>query len=238
MHRDTRTICIDRVHPDETEALLSLYIDLFYDREPLTKCLGLGRERLIEVARSMHSGANANPIARGLCWIARDRNAANEEVGFIVCDDPIAETNQQVPDNLTDQEKGSLSAVMALMEEIRKPQQERIGSEAGRCLHIAAVGVAPGYEGAGIATRLLQTALAEATERGFAHVFSECTGEASRKCHEKLGFQPLHRINLNKFAINGVCPFPTINLLIYLLWKDLTTGPAEGGKYRMGAEST
>lgn len=221
MHGNTQTICIDRVHPDETEVLLRLYVDLFHGREPLTKCLGLSRERMISVARSMHTGANANPISRGSCWMARDRAAGMREIGFIVCDDPAAEGHQQVPENLADHEREEISALLALMEDIRKPEKDRIGSEPGKCLHISAIGVAPGYEGFGIATSLLQTALADATARGFAHAFSECTSIPSRKCHEKAGFRELHCVAVNEFVINGMHPFASGYFDVCLLWKDL-----------------
>lgn len=220
MHRDKHTIRIDRVRSDEVETLLKLYADLFFDREPLTKCLGFSRDRMIAIARSMHTGADANPISRGLCWMARD-HAARRDVGFIACDDPAEEGNPQVPDNLTIQEKENISAMMALLEEVRKPVIGRIGSEAGKCLHIAAIGVAPGYEGAGIATDLLQTALDGAIARGFVHAFSECTGIASRKCHEKAGFQNLHCVAVNSFSVNGACPFSSSDIDVCLLWKDL-----------------
>ena len=224
MHRDESRISIDQVHPDETEALLSLYIDLFYDREPLTKCLGLSKGRMISFARSMYGGANSNPMSKGFCWVARDRHAADKEVGFIVCDDPVAEGNQQVPEDISEKEKEVFSAVMALMGEVRKPVKDLIGSEAGKCLHVAAVGVAPGYEGAGIATNLLQTALEHATAREFTHLFSECTSTGSRRCHEKLGFQCLHSVAVGEFSVDGVRPFAQNNLDIYLLWKDLARG--------------
>ncbi len=214
-------ICIDRVHSDETEALLNLYADLFLDREPLTKHLSLSRERMIFMARAMYLASKKNPISQGLCWIAKDRAEANKFVGFIVCDDPAREGNQQVPDNLTDEETEKISAMMVLLEEVRKPREEWISSGSGKCLHIAALGVAPKYEGSGIATSLLQTALADAISRGFMHSFSECTSMASRKCHEKAGFKNLLCISLKEFAVNGMYPFSGSNMDIYLLWKDL-----------------
>jgi ribosomal protein S18 acetylase RimI-like enzyme len=222
MQRDRSNICIDHVHPDETDALLRLYIDLFYDREPLTKCLGLSRDRMISFARSIYGGANSSPMSKGFCWVARDRHAADKKVGFIVCDDPAVEGNQLVPEDISEKEKEVFSAVMALMGEVRKPVQDRIGSEAGKCLHVAAVGVAPGYEGKGIATKLLQTALEHATAREFTHLFAECTSTGSRRCHEKLGFQCLHSVAVGAFSVDGARPFAQNNLDIYLLWKDLT----------------
>ncbi len=221
MHDDEGRIGIDRVHPDETEALLGLYVDLFYDREPLTKSIGLEKERMIEVARSMYLSLPDNPLARNLCWVARDRFSGNKAVGFIVCDDPAVEGKPPVTDHFTDDEREKLAVLQALMEAVRQPEKDRIAAQAGRCQHIAAIGVAPGYEGAGIATRLLQTALADAADRGFAHVFSECTSIASQKCHEKNGFRTLHCISANGFVKDGLNPFSDSPIDIFLLWKDL-----------------
>jgi GNAT superfamily N-acetyltransferase len=221
MLKDSTDIHIDQILPDETDALLRLYVDLFYDREPLTKIFGFSRDRMLSFAQSLYGGDHSNPISKGFCWVARDRRAGNRDVGFIVCDDPVTEGNQPLPEGISANDMKVVSAVMALMEEIRRPVQTRIGSEAGRCLHVAAVGVAPGYEGAGIATTLLQTALDHAAARGFASVFSECTGLGSRRVHEKLGFHCLHSVAVGEFSVDGKRPFGQMNSDIYLLWNDL-----------------
>lgn len=171
-------------------------------------------------ARSMYGGAN-NPISQGFCWVARDRSVEDKEIGFIVCDDPVSEENQEVPDDVSKQELAVFSSVMALLEDVRKPVKERIGTEAGTCLHVAAVGVALGYEGAGIATNLLQTALDQARAQKFSHVFAECTSMGSRRCHEKLGFQCLHSVAVDESSTNDIQSFAQDDLCIYLLWKDL-----------------
>jgi hypothetical protein len=106
------SISIDQVHPDETEAILSRYIDLFFDREPLTKCLGLSKDRMVSFARSMYGGENSNPMSKGFCWVARDRHAGDKKVGFIVCDDPVVESNQQVPEDITEKENEAFSGAM------------------------------------------------------------------------------------------------------------------------------
>lgn len=221
MHKKNHTICIEPVRPDETEALLDLYVDLFYDREPLTTCLGLGRERMEAIARGVYLGATDNPISMGWCWMARDCMAAHRAVGFVVCDDPFTDGQVDIPGNLTDEEHEKVMHVQALMEAIRAPLTDRSPLGAGQCLHIAAIGVAPGYEGAGIATSLLQTALSSARTRGFAHVFAECTSLASRACHERNGFECLHRVSADTFSHHGVSPFAGSHLDIFLLWKDL-----------------
>lgn len=142
MQRDKTDVYIGQVHPDETEALLRLYVDLSHDREPLTQCIGMSKER--------------------------------------------------------------------------------IESDARKCLHVSAVEVAPGYEGAGIATTLLQTALEQAAAREFTHVVSERTSMGSRRCHEKLGFQCLHTVAAGEVTVDGVRPFAQNPLDIFLLWKELS----------------
>ena len=221
MDRDGHDICIESVRPDDIEALLELYVDLFYDREPLTKCMALGKERMVSIARGMYLGSADNPISQGLCWIARDGNAGNRAVGFIVCDDPFAEGHVSVPENLTEEEMAKVSALQALMDEVRSPLQDRGPLAAGQCLHIAAIGVAPGYEGAGIATRLLQKALVEGKALGFMHAFAECTSVASKRCHEKNGFANLHGVATDTFTWHDKKPFAGRDLDIYLLWKEL-----------------
>ena len=102
MHRGNPSISIDRVHDHEIDALLNLYVDLFHDREPLTKCIDLSRERMISIARAIYAGSHFNLVSQGLCWVARARAEANRGVGFVVCDDLDAAGAQQLPENLTD----------------------------------------------------------------------------------------------------------------------------------------
>ena len=87
-------IHIDHVQPDEVDTLLSLFIDLFHDREPLTRCIGLSRERMQEFARSTYAAEETSARSQRYCWLARAGTAGNEAVGFIVCDDPAAEGSE------------------------------------------------------------------------------------------------------------------------------------------------
>ncbi len=217
-------ISIDRVHGKDMDSLLTLYVDLFYDREPLTKAIGFSKERMISIARSMYAESDINKSSQGLYWIARDRAAADRGVGFIVCDDPAAVAGQQLPDNLTDSEIKKVSAVSSLLEEIRNPIKEPLGLGKGINLHVSAVGVAPGYEGKGIAGNLLQTALANSCDFGFKYAFSECTSIASRMLHEKCGFENLKSVSINTYVLNGRRPFKGCNFDIHLMWKILNKG--------------
>ncbi len=218
---DIGAISIERVSASDVDALLLLYADLFHDREPLTRCLGLSRERMIAIGRALHADPGSGTLARGLCWVARARAAADRPVGFIVCDDPGAESTPEIPGGFTEVERKTVASVMALLTKVRAPAQERLASGAGVCLHVAAIGVAPGFEGAGIATRLLETALSEAAARGFRHAFAECTGAASRRCHEKAGFEGIGSVSGDAFEAGGERPFAGRGLRIHLLWKTL-----------------
>ncbi len=209
------------VLPYEAGALLRLYVDLFYDREPLTACLGLSRERMAAIAESMHLGRGTSPFASKLYWVAKDREAAGTAIGFIVCDDPANPDAERLPPDLTEQEQSVLPAVMALLAALRAPVVTRISKRTGECLHVAAIGIAPGYEGMGLATRLLRTALSEAYAAGFRHAFAECTGPASRRCHEKCGFISLYHLSGDAWTFNGNHPFAQRGLDCHMMWKDL-----------------
>jgi GNAT superfamily N-acetyltransferase len=218
MHRDNHAIPIDRVHIHEIDALLILYVDLFHDREPLTKCIGFGKERMISIVRTMHADSNDNVLSRGLCWIARDRAEANRDVGFIVCDDPAIAGAQRMPDNLADDEAEKVSVVASLLEEVRDPVKDRLALEPGTCLHVSAVGVAPEYEGTGIAKRFLQTALSDARTRGFLYAFAECTSPASRMLHENFGFNSLRSVSVSDFVADRKFSFTNCDIDIHLMW--------------------
>jgi len=224
MDRENLSISIDEVHEDEIDELLSLYVDLFHDREPLTKCVGLGRERMASVARSMYE---RSCFAGMLCWMARDRAGANRNAGFIVCDDPAVSNVHQLPEDLAGHEMERVSALGALMEEVRGPIAETLKRGEGLTIHIAAIGVAPGYEGKGIARLLLQTALSAARNRGFQYAFSECTSNASRMLHEKCGFEHLKSASLREaVAEEGRRPFADCDVDVHLMWKVLENGGA------------
>ncbi|WP_439849137.1 GNAT family N-acetyltransferase [Thioalkalicoccus limnaeus] len=108
---------------------------------------------------------------------------------------------------------------MSLLEEIRRPVKDRLASDPGTCLHVSAVGVAPGYEGAGLATRLLQTALADAEAHGFLHAFAECTSPASRTLHQKCGFAHVQSVPVHRFSVDGRRPFMECPLDVHLMWR-------------------
>ncbi|NMF86036.1 GNAT family N-acetyltransferase [Nodosilinea sp. P-1105] len=207
MTQDSRSIHIDRVHAHEIDEFISFYVDLFHQREPLTKCIGLSRERMLSIMQTMYARPDSHVLSQGRYWVARDRAEANRIVGFIVCDDPAAEGASQMPEPLMDQEAELLSAVMALSEEVRRPMKKMLGLGKGTCLHVAAIGVAPDYEGKGIATRLLQTALVDARTGGFRCAFAECTSLASRRLHEKSGFTSLQTVSVSTLVVNGKRPF-------------------------------
>lgn len=212
---------IEAVKPEETDVLLRLYVDLFHDREPLTACLGFGKERMAAIVSAMHLGKH-DALARKLHWMAKDHEAGGRAIGCIVCDDPADPDAEQLPPDLTEQELTIIPAVVAFLSAVRAPAGARISNQMGECLHVAAVGIAPGYEGAGLATRLLQTALSEARTRGFRHAFAECTGPASRRCHQKCGFASLHNVLGDVWAYNGTHPFAGYRIDCHLMWKDLS----------------
>ncbi len=166
-------------------------------------------------------GASVQSMAHRHCWIAKDRNAANQMVGFILCDDPAMAAQHQPQEDQADPEASIFSAVVALLEELRRPVQPLLEREAGSIFHIAAVGVAPGYEGNGIARSLLQVALTSADAQGFQDALSECTSKASRRLHEVCGFEQIHCVNLSAFEQHGQHPFAGCDQDVFLMRKRL-----------------
>ncbi len=222
MSKNTDNITVSKVKPGEFDELLELYIDLFHDREPLTRKIGFSKELMRTIAHKIYAGENVNSLSREeLWWVARDQTESNRGVGFIVCDDPSSGGEPKPPENLTKEETAKISAMMKTLEELRSPLKDRISSGPGNCLHISAIGVSPGYEGSGIATRLLQAALSEAERKNFLNAFAECTSIPSRRCHEKLGFTCINSITLNNLEGDGSPPSPEPGLEIYLMLKEL-----------------
>ena len=205
------------VAPSGRSELLELFVGLFHDREPLTRIIGLSRERMISVANAMHSGSANDPLSQGLSWIVRDTANGDRAVAFVVCDDPLVTGGETLPDDLTESELKKVEVLGAFLNAIRLPLPERVAWRPGACLHIAALGVAPGYEGRGIATRLLETVLAEARRRGFQNAFAECTGPASRACHERCGFKCVHSVSADAFEHEGARPLQGNDLVVDLM---------------------
>ncbi|TWI77347.1 acetyltransferase (GNAT) family protein [Desulfobotulus alkaliphilus] len=223
MDRKYDTVLTERVSGQETDELLHLYLDFFYNREPLTKCIGFSRERLFSIAKTVYGGESS--LSQAFCWIARIPAEGGRAAGFILCEDPaFAAGLQQKPENLTGDEAERILAVSALHEELLFPLHEMGGTGKGAGLHLTAVGVAPEYEGRGIAMRLMQTALAAACNAGFHYVFSECTGVGSRKLHEKCGFEQLKTIAVKDFLLNGEAPFEGCDVDICLMVKYFCKG--------------
>ncbi|MFT4309041.1 MAG: N-acetyltransferase family protein [Candidatus Woesearchaeota archaeon] len=214
-------IVIVKVKADEMNNLISLYVDIFQDREPLTKWLGYSKKQMVSVAMSLYGDTNNNPVIQGMSWFAREQAGSNNEVGFIVCDDPGIVRDKSIPDIMSIDDQEKISYLMRVLEEIRSPIKQYIMMGEGKCFHVSAVGVAPGYEGKGIGKKLLQEALADARKRGFSYAFSECTSLASRILHEKLDFTIRNTVRLESLQMNGSHNDGGTSVEVYLMWKEL-----------------
>ncbi|GEM_PF-1553510 len=229
-------IAIEPVCSGETELLLGLYADLFFDREPLTRYFGINKERMIAIARQMHAERENNPVEKGLCWVAKDGSQAGRMAGFIACDDIAADVMPTLPGGLIDEDQKKMNAMMRLLGEIRGPCMDRIAAKGERCLHIVALGVAPGYEGRGIGTRLLKQAITQAARLGFTAAYAECSGPASLKCHEKVGFTNIHSACLNEIQIDGARPYADSDIQVSIAWRKLNALDPNDAEVAQGLE--
>ncbi len=200
--------------------ILRLYADIFSRDEPLTCHMGFSKERIKAVAETMYPAKNNDSLRRGL-WLKATlgRNIVNP-VGFIVTNDISSESTNEPPEGLTEEEIAKAAPVMAFLEEVRRPLNAKYTFKKGQCLHITALGVKTGYEGMGIAGRLLERALERAKDVGYGYAASECTGPASKRCHEKRGFQTLHSVKYADFTIHGNRPFENLHGECHLLLKE------------------
>ncbi len=206
--------------PQDADAILRLYARIFHQREPLLSSQSFGEDRTFAFARELlGTGYGRRSLEAGLWMKAVDEDARNALVGFVVCGDPLEQTPSGLPEGLSASEAEKALAALALLEQLREPLEERLGG--GRWLHISGVGVAPGYEGRGIATRMLRMALERAGELGYTHAAAECTGPASRRCHEKCGFRSLHSVRYAEFRHMGRRPFADLEGECHLMVKDL-----------------
>ncbi len=213
-------IVIDRFSGIDFDPFVPFYIDIFYDHEPLAECVGLSREHMDFITRTLYCGEK-NLLSQALCWIARDSSRESCPVGIIACDDPVATGELEMPLGMDGEDMEKISVITGLLEEVSRPMQEFFGQGEGVCLHVAAIGVLHEYKGLGIATQLLQAALQEAKARGFKYAFSECTSPASRKLHEKAGFHSINSISVSNYTINGRRPLPHCELDVHLMQKVL-----------------
>ena len=213
---DNRSICLEIVHRHDVGMLMNMYFDIFYDREPLTQCIGLTKEQMMSIANHQYY---SDIIMQGFCWVARDRAQKNKEIGFIVCQDLSGSSVYEIPEDLSNEAQNAVYAAAGLLEEVRQPIYKSLESGQGVSLHIAAIGVAAEYEGQGVAKSLLEGALVSAYQRGFQYAFSECTSTASRVLHEKFGFECLKEVLVNQFVIDGKHPFYECELDVYLMQK-------------------
>ncbi len=211
---------IARVPPEKAGALLDLYVDIFHDREPLTRHLGSSRARMRGLARSLYLDPEMPSYGRRQWWEARDRDAAGPRIGLLVGEDLVADAMTDPPPGMTPEERKAFPSMMALFEAIRQPLADRTLRE-GECFRVAAVGVVAGHEGRGVAARLLEAALERARDMGFRHAMAECTGPASRRCHERCGFRSLLAVEYASFEYEGQRPFADLPGICHLMWADL-----------------
>lgn len=220
--RDAPRYVISAVEPEDIGDVLRLYAGIFCQSEPLTRWLGFPEERIIAIARLMYLRPGDRPQQRELWLKASIEEDATGPVGFLIASDIREQDPAEPPEGLTAQELTKVPPLEGFLKELRRPMEEQYSPAKGECLHISAIGVASGYEGLGIATRLLGETLEEARPRGYRLAASECTGPASLQCHRKCGFKSIHSVEYKTFEFEGVRPFANIDGVCHLVVKELS----------------
>lgn len=226
------------VHPvraEDADEIFKLHARVFHQREPITQFLGFSTDRLVQLLHALHRAGKGHSLDRKLWWMACDEDRA--PIGFVICLDVSEAAEEPYALELTSDEQARMPPVKAFMEELRTPLRDAYASPPGQCMYVAAVGVDPVYERTGIAASLLGSAITQAREIGYVCAVSECTGPASRRCHEKCGFRSVHSLEYKKFQFEGRHPFAEIPGECHLMWKRLVI-QSYAGKHPAASESS
>ncbi len=220
--RDASRYMISAVEPEDIADVLRLYAGIFCQSEPLTCWLGFPEERIIAIARALYLRPGDRPQQRGVWLKATMEGDATGPAAFLVASDIRDQDPAEPPEGLTARELAKVPPLEGFLKELRRPLERQYSPVKGECLHISAIGVASGYQGLGIATRLLGEALEQARTRGYRLAASECTGPASLQCHRKCGFKSIHSVEYRTFEFEGARPFANIDGVCHLVLKELS----------------
>jgi len=175
--------------------------------------------------------AEYTPLARiflpwcaheGLSFIARHR-ATGRGAGFVLATDLVHEPYGSLREQYRATE-GFWEKIMherAFLDELEEPYLERERPGKGKILHVTALGVRKEYQGRGLATRLISTAVQHGEKKGFRKALADCTGPASLRAHEKCGFRPAGSLDYRSFTRNGEYPFAALQGACVLVEKVL-----------------
>ncbi len=170
----------------------------FSSSEPPAVAAGLSAEEMEGLLRLI----SPRIIAQGFSVVARQQG---QLVGALLCQDFAAPVHVE-----GDSISPKFRAIFAMLQEMDEYYRGRHNPSRGQVLHVFMLAVDSAAAGQGIAQGLVNTALNNASGRGFKKAVTEATGEVSQHIFRKLGFLDRYSVSYQEFRFEGNKPFSSI----------------------------
>ncbi|XP_006812766.1 arylalkylamine N-acetyltransferase 1-like [Saccoglossus kowalevskii] len=180
----------------------------FTQREPLTTCLGIPREKDFFETRAVCQLAARD----GVSVVAVD-TTSNKIIG--VASSIIVNSNPEPLDIPTEVLK-MYEPIYALIDKMQKVFHDSPtykNNPGSKVISAMKLGVHPKYTGRGIGTKLRQATTDLAQSRGYHFVTAVATAPESQRIYQKLGFQQLYDLKYCDFEMKGNRPFAQLGTL-------------------------
>lgn len=216
------TPLLEPLRLEDVPAAAALIVRAFLAHEPTSRCLGLVEEVLLPFTRAYCQRA----AEEGLGVVAREAGTG-DLLGALACLDLLEDVRDRWPE-LQDSRFDAKLPDLAFMATLEGPFTIEQGYVPGQCAHVAQVAVAEGAGGRGLAQALIGRACELARERGYSRIAAVCTTDASRRAHEKAGFQVVRTLRYDAHEYEGRRVFASLEGSCALLVRRLDGEPARG----------
>lgn len=198
--RTVSDVAYRSVDAADVMSVAALVGDVFSCHEPLATAAGQSAADIVRIASSFGRKA----VRERLAFMAIDTGT-----GAIVGAALAHDFGTPPPADLVDLGAGS-RPILALLDELEAVYRRSRSIEMGQVAHILMIAVSPAFAGQGIARRLLQRVLLDATARGYRFAFTEATSAGSQRVFQGAGFREITAAPYATFEFEGSRPFASI----------------------------
>jgi ribosomal protein S18 acetylase RimI-like enzyme len=168
----------------DTDDMSRLLGEVFAQRDPPAVAVGLTALEFETFVRLFCPKAEAE----GLTVVARSA-MTGKMMGAL-----LAEDSASVPPDGLDQLSGKFNPIFDILGQLDTEYRDGRAIQPGESLHLFLLGVAHGFEGNGVAQRLVAECLANGVRKGYRLAVTEATNKTSQHVFRKHGFaERLHR---------------------------------------------
>lgn len=185
---------------EDAEAMARLLAKVFSELEPMGRAVGIPCEQVERLVKTFVPKA----LTEQLTILARDASSSRL-VGAMLADD-LGTDGPTGLDEAAPQFAPIGSLLGVLDEQYRAVTTVAKGTHA----HMFMVGVEASSQLRGIATRLVETCMANAAADGYKTAVTEATGSVSQHVFRKLGFVDRFQVLYQEFTFDGQRVFPSI----------------------------